>query len=134
MTLLIMFDVRLVDKNTTGVLVLTLGLFLSDISEGTRKTKYTQNLSLSQRMWQNLKKCFLGLNQRKTLENWVNMCFWPKLKRLALKSGLGFRTLLWWKWSSQNLKWFGRNLVVRTLFEVYMEITMEKANLLCSVL
>lgn len=41
--LLIMFDVHLFDKNAPRVLVLILGLFLSDLSEGTRKTKYAQN-------------------------------------------------------------------------------------------
>lgn len=74
-------------QNATWFLILTPRLFLSDISEQTRKTKFTQNLSTNQGVWQNLKKDIksrLDFNQWKTYKNLVNMCFWPKLKCLVL--------------------------------------------------
>lgn len=36
----------------------------------------------------------LDLHKGRTFENWVNVCFWLKLKRLALTLEQAFRTLL----------------------------------------
>lgn len=57
----------------------------------------------------------MGLNQRKTFKNCVNMCFWPISKHLVLKSKQGFRTHL-----DRNL-YFTDQIKSKQIFRRFLE-------------